>query len=306
MTTPPAPIEKSAVAGYGYGLVSAFLGACYFVIGTSLVKPATGVPVREFTLALYVWSTLFAMAWAFLRPGPRPRLTARQHGALALLGVLFGLSVVLAFDAVRRIDPASAATLGRTNVLFTLLLGFLVLRERLTAPEVGAGALVLAGVGILLAGGKAELSSGALTALASAALAALYQMGAKRTMVAVPPHIVNAYRNLYVCIVFFACAVAGGWVMPGAGAKAHATIALAALIGPFLHSLANLQSIANLPLVTASLVAQTQPLFVLALSGAFLGAIPGQHELVADGLVLLGVAGLIVAGARKPRGKPQA
>jgi drug/metabolite transporter (DMT)-like permease len=297
----------NTAAGYGYGLLSALLGACYFVTGTSLVKPATGVSVREFTLALYVWATLFAFAWMLLGPGPRVKLTGRQHGALVLLGCLFGLSVSLAFDAARRMDTASAATLFRTNVFWTLLLGFFVLKERLTGPEIGAGVFVLAGVGVLLrGGGSSEFSAGALSAVGSALLAALYQLGAKKTMTSVPPHVVNAYRNLYVTIVFLVFAVVGGWATPSAGAQAHATIALAALIGPFLHSLANLKSIANLPLVTASLVAQTQPLFVLVLSGIFLGQTPKQFELVADVLVLVGVAGLIVAGSRKPKPAPKA
>jgi drug/metabolite transporter (DMT)-like permease len=143
-------------------------------------------------------------------------------------------------------------------------------------------------------------------ALGSALTASLYQLVAKRTLAGVPPAVVNAYRNLYVCVVFGLVTLAAGWPMRSAGPSAHAAIALAAFIGPFLHSLANLEALANLPLVNAALVAQTQPVFVLLLSTIALGAVPSGPELAADALVLAGVAGLIVAGSGKAAAKPKA
>lgn len=286
-------------AGYLWGLLSAALGAAYFCTGSWLVKSVAGVGVREFTLAVYAWATLFAGLNAVVTHRAKLALTGAQHRALLLLGGIWGAQVALAFLAAKLMDAGSAAALFRTSLLFTLVLAFTVLRERLSGPELAAGGLITAGVCVLLAGSKAAAGQGPHIAMASALCASLYQLTAKRAITSVPPAVMNFYRNLYVCVVFGGVAALAGWRPREAAASAHAAIALAAFLGPFLHSHAGLKSLANMPLVHAALVAQTQPLFVFLFAFLALGELPGRAELLADALVMLGAAGLAAAGARK-------
>jgi drug/metabolite transporter (DMT)-like permease len=143
-------------------------------------------------------------------------------------------------------------------------------------------------------------------------------MVAKRTVAAVPPVVVNAFRNVGALGLFVAYAWWAGATGAVATGALYTTIVVAAFLGPFLHSLLYLSSLSHLDLVRAALVAQTQPLFVLAFSAAYVygfapasvrlaGAghlLPGALALVGDLSVLPGVVVLVIAGARKPKPKP--
>ena len=287
-------------AGYVWGLVSAALGATYFCTGSYLVKRVAGVGVREFTLALFAWATLYGFLATLVTPRSRQTLTVSEHRVLAVLGVLWGVQVALAFHAAQLLDPGSASTLFRTSALFTLALAYGVLGERLTGAQLGAASLVIAGLGTFLVGGSTGASRGAFVALASALVASIYQLAAKRALTSIPPGVLNVYRNAYVCVVFGLVAAAAGWRPREASWAAHAAIALAAFLGPFLHSIANLKSIQLLPLIQASLVSQTMPVLVLAIAYTFLGERPAPVELAGDALMLAGVVALIISGSSRP------
>lgn len=291
-------------AGYLWGLLSAALGAAYFCTGSWLVKSVAGMGVREFTLVVYAWATLFAGVNALVTHRGKLARSAGEHRALLVLGGIWGVQVALAFLAAKLMDTGSAAALFRTSLLFTLVLAFTLLGERLSGPELAAGALITAGVFVLAAGSKGSAGWGPHVAMASALCASLYQLTAKRALASVPPAVMNFYRNLYVCVVFGGAAALSGWRPREASGTAHAAIALAAFLGPFLHSHSGLKSLANMPLVHAALVAQTQPLFVFLFAFLALGEMPGVTELAADALVLLGAMGLAAAGARKAAARP--
>lgn len=284
--------------GYFWGLVSAALGGAYFCTGSWLVRSAEGVSVREFTLVVYAWAALFAGVNALVTHRGTFRLAREEHRALFVLGGVWGVQVALAFQAARMMDAASAAAMFRTSLVFTLLLGHFVLGERLSRRELIPAAFIVAGVGVMLAGSTAG-GTGPAIALGSAVFASAYQLGAKRALATVSPGVLNAYRNLYVCVVFGAMAIAVGWRPRPVSWTAHGAIALAAFLGPFLHAHAGLKAMARMPLQHAALVAQTQPLFVLLFAYLALGELPGRYGLLADALLLIGAAGLGAAAASK-------
>lgn len=292
-------------SGYLLALGSAALGATYFCTGAYLVKPLTGVSVREFTATLYLWATLFGfLAVLPEKQRSRLRLSQSQVGWVVLLGALFGASVVLAFEAVRSLDPTSAATLGRTSVLFSLLLAYFILGERLSAVESIGALLILGGLagtfGLKVGLGTAPV----VMALGSALATALYQLVAKRTMTKVPPLVVNAYRNLAVLILLHLLSVGAARKDPPEGT--YGLIVFAAFIGPFLHSQLNLMALARLDMMKASLLAQTHPLFVMLITGLWMSTWPGGRELATDLVLLAGILILIAGGAWKRRGMPVA
>ena|GEM_PF-2755034 len=293
-------------------------------MGAYLVKPSTGVPIREFTRTVYVWATVFGFCGVLVSGlGRSLKLTGRQIGANALLGVLFAASVILAFDAVTVMDPTSASVLMRTSVLFVVVLGFLVLGETLSASEaMGAGLVILGVMGLVRVEGTA-VARGPLEALGSAACAALYQLTAKRTLRDVPAGVVNAYRNLSVLVCFLLFELAIGHQPAVARNGQYLTIVACAFVGPFLHTLLNLMALSRMEMVKAVLIAQTQPIFVLLISWLFVATsglldsgagivgknldmrsqsfklVPRPRELLANGIVLGGVVILVAAGARK-------
>lgn len=305
--TPLAPDQPPrATSGIILVLLSALAGAIFYRIGVDLVKPSTGITVREFTMALYTWATLIALVPVLM--GPQRSGLRMAPGLLGInlaLGAVFGLSVILAFDSSRRMDPSSASFLFRTSVLFTLLLGVLVLKEKLSASEACGALLVVVGIATMGMQYTNYNPIGMAEALGNAVLASIYQLLAKRTLGQVPAPVVTVYRNLAAFLVFLAFTLVAGASVPPWQVATSRWVLLAAFMGPYLHSLLYLMALSRMELVRASVLAQTQPIFVLLL-GLLLGAkAPTPRELIADGFIILGVLVLVRVNALRPKARPK-
>ncbi|MBI3437137.1 MAG: DMT family transporter, partial [Proteobacteria bacterium] len=92
------------------------------------------------------WRFVFALPilglWALLS---RPKPTLGQVGWLLLAGVLFGIEVSLWGAAVTLTTVTNATLLANLTPIFAALFGWLLLRERLSAP-------IVAGIGAALTG----------------------------------------------------------------------------------------------------------------------------------------------------------
>src|SRR4029450_13667744 len=82
--------------------------------------------------------------------------------------------------AVRYVDPGTAALLSRTSILFSLALGIVWLRERLTRVEVFGTALALVGVAVISFQPGDYPRGGALIVMASTLLYAVHSAIVKR------------------------------------------------------------------------------------------------------------------------------
>ncbi|HEU5322788.1 MAG TPA: DMT family transporter, partial [Methylomirabilota bacterium] len=103
----------------------------YFVFARLLLPhfpPAAG--------AFYMMAAGAVLVWAFMR-GRIGLGALRRHPWFFLsIGLLVGVNTNMGFVAVRYVDPGTASLLSRTSILFSLALGILWLRERLTRVEV--------------------------------------------------------------------------------------------------------------------------------------------------------------------------
>jgi drug/metabolite transporter (DMT)-like permease len=132
-------------AGLGWALATAAFTASYTLadgVGARVAGSASA-----FTLAMFVLDGLFMLVYG---------LAARGGSALAALlphwrgGVAAGAMSLgaywIAIWAFTRAPLAMVAALRETSVLFAMLLGALLLKERLTPRRWAAGALIVAGV----------------------------------------------------------------------------------------------------------------------------------------------------------------
>jgi drug/metabolite transporter (DMT)-like permease len=115
------------------------------------------------------------------------------------------------------VDPGTASLLSRTSILFTLALGILWLRERLTRVEVFGTALALVGVVVISFQPGDYLRVGALIVIASTLLYALHSAVVKRYGGDIPFGEFLFYRVAAVAAVLLVLAAAQGalvWPSP--------------------------------------------------------------------------------------------
>src|SRR5689334_16463138 len=109
------------------------------------------------------WRFVFALpvlgVWALLS---RPRPTIGQIGWLLLAGVLFGTEVSLWGAAVDLTTVTNATLLANLTPIFAALFGWLLLRERLSAPILAGIAIALTGA-VILALARSQGASAAHT-----------------------------------------------------------------------------------------------------------------------------------------------
>jgi drug/metabolite transporter (DMT)-like permease len=141
------------------------LAAVAFFWGISWVAikaVVTEMPVLPFRTICCVAGGLGALAVA-RATGERLRLPRRELFPLALMGLLnvTGWQICMAFGL--RILPAGhASIIAYTMPAFATLLGWLFLKERLTAVRLWALALSMAGLGVLIVPELAEFQSAPL------------------------------------------------------------------------------------------------------------------------------------------------
>lgn len=149
---PPAAARALPWAGIGFGLGGYFLwgiSPLYFkAVG------AVGVPLLELNAHRVLWSCLLCLA-ILLAIGKRAEWLAvlrnpRLRKALASSAVFLLANWLVFVWAIDR-NQVIACSLGYyINPLFTVLLGRLVLKERMTAVQWGAFGLAAAGVAVLI------------------------------------------------------------------------------------------------------------------------------------------------------------
>lgn len=97
-----------------------------------------------------------------------------------VIGVLVAASTVIDYSAVKFIDPGTASLLGKSSIVFSLVLGVIWLRERLMPVELIGAGLALAGAFIISFQPGDFLRLGSLMVLVSTFLYALHTAIVKR------------------------------------------------------------------------------------------------------------------------------
>lgn len=126
------------------------LGVVSFTFSPILVRWASGAP----GLTIAVWRTAFAVVLlapaAWVRIGPAVRAFSWRDTALITgAGVLLGVHFIAWIESLYHTTVASASVLVTTSPIFLVVLGFLVLNERLSWTTVAAIATSVGGAALI-------------------------------------------------------------------------------------------------------------------------------------------------------------
>lgn len=134
-----------ARAGLGWALATAAFTAAYTLadgVGARVAGSASA-----FTLAMFVLDGLFMLFYGLARRGPAglAALLPAWRGGVAAGAMSLG-AYWIAIWAFTQAPLAMVAALRETSVLFAMLVGALLLKERMSTRRWAAGGLILAGV----------------------------------------------------------------------------------------------------------------------------------------------------------------
>jgi len=129
-----------------WGVVAALAGAVVMAVGVVLSKRWTSpAPLLATTGWQLVAGGLVLLPVAFLAEGAPPVMTAQNVLGYAYLAILgSAVAYALWFRGIRDLSPTDATFLLLLSPVTATILGWLVLDQRLTTPQVIGGLIVLA------------------------------------------------------------------------------------------------------------------------------------------------------------------
>ena len=202
----PRPVSHTYLPTLGLLAVTAAWGSTFFMLKETVSR----VPVADFLALRFL---VAAVAVTLLAPRALSRLTADERRYGVLLGLVYGAGQVLQTTGLQTTSASVSGFLTGMYVVFTPVLGALLLRHRTTPVTWAAVGLATVGLGVLSLQGFAVGAGEALT-VAGAVLYALHIVGLgrwSREGSALGLTIVQLWVVAAVCLV---AGVPGGLTVP--------------------------------------------------------------------------------------------
>jgi drug/metabolite transporter (DMT)-like permease len=284
-------LPVATLAALGLLAVTAAWGSTFFLLKDVVER----IPVTDF---LAVRFALAALAVWLLAPRSVSRLTAAERRSGVLLGLLYGGGQVLQTVGLQSTSASVSGFVTGMYVVFTPLLGALLLRAQIGRTVWCAVALATVGLGVLSLQGLAVGTGEALT-LASAVLYAAHIVGLGVWSSGRNALGLTVVQLLTVTVVCGAAAAPGGIVLPQRAGD-WGSLVYMALVAGAVALVVQTWAQAHLTATRAAIIMTMEPvwagLFAVLLGGERLGP-----RVVLGGALVLAAMYLVELGPRRPQ-----
>jgi len=220
------------------------------------------------------------------------RITRAQVLFMLLVAVLFCGGTFSLYWAVALAEPATVSFLSRLELVTTLILAGIFLKERVTLSESAGLILVIAGIIVMRYKASVELSR----AVALVSVSALF-FGAGEVLIKSRISWINHralifYRNVFMTAIFLAAGLVTGqlaWIVDG---RMLLILLVAGILLPYLGRLGYLKAMQNISVSRASIITQSQPFFAAVAALVVLGTFPTWRELLGGLLIVAGAVAI--------------
>ena len=282
--------SRAVLAALGLLAVTATWGSTFFLLKDVVER----VPVTDFLAARF---GLAAVAVWLLAPRSVSRLSALERRNGVLLGLVYGAAQVLQTVGLQTTSASVSGFVTGMYVVFTPLLGALLLRAHVGRTVWSAVALATAGLAVLSLQGLTVGTGEALT-LASALLYAAHIVGLGAWSSGRNALGLTVVQLLTITVVCGAGALPGGLVLPQTAGD-WGSLVYMALVAGALALVVQTWAQAHLPATRAAIIMTMEPvfagLFAVLLGGERLGA-----RVVLGGALVLTAMYLVELGPRRP------
>jgi drug/metabolite transporter (DMT)-like permease len=288
--TPTRRPTDSRLAVLGLLAVTAAWGSTFFLLKGVVER----VPVSDFLAARFA---LAAVAVWLLAPGAVRRLTPTQRRHGVALGLVYGLAQLLQTFGLQHTSASVSGFVTGMYVVFTPLLGALLLRARIGRTVWIGVALATAGLAALSLQGFAIGGGEALT-LASALLYGAHIVGLGAWSSARSAMGLTIVQLITITAVCSIGAVPGGLVLPATGGDWFSLVYMALIAGAGALVVQTWAQ-AHLAPTRAAIIMTMEPVWAATFAVLFGGERLGPRVLLGGGLVLAAMY-LVELGPRGP------
>lgn len=242
-----------------------------------------------FTPLWFAVASVWGVGFYLLREGPTwPAGLRASFRPLLWLGLFNGTANLLLFTAIDLGDPTLAAFFSRSETIYSVLLGALLLSERMRRYQWLGVAIAIAGAGLITFRAGRVVWLMLLILLISNFFLALSALVAKKNVVVVPALVLSTVRTIMMSLMLGLIGlVAGQLIWPSL--TTWLWIIGGSLFGPFLSYILFYQGLLYLDLAKGAVIRATQPLFVAAYSLILFGTLISTQQFAGGMFMIVGV-----------------
>ncbi len=282
--------------GIFYTLASAAMVSVTFIASKQALKELEPL---SFTPIWFGIASLWGLSYYAVQPNRVPLKTLKPHWkALTLIGLFSSASNFFFFTSIKLGEPTIVSFFSRSETIFSLLWGIVLLEERLSRWQwLGAGVAVT-GAGMMTYHGGAVIWTILLLTLIANFFNSGTSLVAKLNVQNVPANILGLARTLGLTVVLGTLSLfSGKLVWPSTDALLW--MVGGSFFGPFLSFVFYYQGLKTVDMGQASILRATQPLFVALYSLALFGSVIGSLQFTGGLIILAGVMLMLSAGSNK-------
>jgi len=277
-------------------LASAAMISVTFIASKQALKELTPL---AFTPIWFGIASLWGLGFHFAQPKRAPLMALRPHlKPLILIGLASSAANYFFFSAIKIGDPTVVSFFSRSETIFSLLWGVLLLKERLTRWQWLGAAIAVIGAGLMTYHGSNIIFLVLIMALVGNFFNSLTSLIAKKNVKNVPPNVLGVARTIGLTVIMSALALATGeltvpstttllWMVGGS------------FFGPFFSFVLYYNGLKWIDMSQASIIRATQPLFVAGYSLALFGSLISPLQFIGGMIILVGVVLMVSAGSNK-------
>lgn len=191
------------------GIICIILSAFFFALMNMFVRMSGDLPVFQKSFFRNLVAVLFALI-VLLRKKPEIRLDKGDIGVLLLRSAFGTIGVLCNFYAVDHLLLADANILNKLSPFFALLMGVLILKERISLFQVSTVLIAFMGALLVIRPGAGVVSGPAVIgALGGLAAGTAYTFVRKAGIRGIPGPFIVFFFSLFSCVVIFPIMAAG-------------------------------------------------------------------------------------------------
>ncbi len=280
---------------------------CALVCGLGNIVLKVGlkdIPTELFSFYFFLFAFVISLFMLY-KPDVRKSIIhvpGNILGLLGLLSILFAFGIYTFQSSIRLIEPATVSFLSRFEVIVTIVLAYMILKERLKSIEIIGGIIAVLGVLVLKFETTMTISRAATLMILSS-----FCFGTAEVIVKKYVHQLGTirfvfYRNLFSIAIFYGLIKYHGQELYVPDTPTLFWAALAAFLLPVLGRATYMEALKRINISRAALISQSTPLFTALLALLILGSIPTSTEWFGGVLIIFGVVIVKLSKKIKPRG----
>jgi len=278
--------EVGSYKGFLWLLLSYMCGAIFI---TSSKYVLNYMKIVDFLCLWFGAGLIFHIVYGLLTESISFENVKKKYLLILIIYAVLDISgTTSAFIALKMMDPSIISFFNQSQIVFTILLGFLFINEILNKWELVAAGVILFGMLVMTYNSSTVFLGGVALMIYANFVGSINMIIVRKIGCHVGTLTFARIRtlSLFTLFISYNLFTAGKVAVPTV--PVLLIILLGSFFGPFLNVISIYKSLEYIPAGKLALFRSIQPFFVMVAAGIFLKILPGFRESVGGFIVVVG------------------